>query len=153
MVAEIVTKLSPKDLVLLSIIGLFVATGGLVWVVGMITDTWRRLGVAQLDTALKQQMLDRGFSVEEIARVIEARRANESTAPCACEAVVEQDGEWVTALILARAEGQYFVHFVGSEMSDNEWVPSDRVRMPVRPEPAPEAEADRRPVKVVEHEI
>ena len=44
--------------------------------------------------------------------------------------IVERDGEWCPCLILKREGDRFFVHQVGTEMSDNEWVSNDRVRFP-----------------------
>ena len=38
-----------------------------------LTNYWRRTRQAELDAALKQQMLDRGMSADEIVQVLEAK--------------------------------------------------------------------------------
>jgi hypothetical protein len=49
----------------------------------------------------------------------------------ACEAVVKnEDDDWVPALVMQMVEGRYFVHYVGQDMDENEWVNEDRVRFP-----------------------
>jgi hypothetical protein len=40
---------------------------------GTVTNYWRRTRQAELDAALKQQMLDRGMSADEIVQVLEAK--------------------------------------------------------------------------------
>jgi hypothetical protein len=40
---------------------------------GTLTNYWRRTRQAELDAALKQQMLERGMSAEEIVQVLEAK--------------------------------------------------------------------------------
>jgi hypothetical protein len=44
--------------------------------------------------------------------------------------VVESEGEWSPGLILKRDADRYYVHHVGQDMSDNEWVTADRLRFP-----------------------
>ena len=83
--------------------------------------------------ALKRDMVARGMSGDEIARVINAHGhpPDEAVAlPCASQVVVHSDGEWHEALVLKVADGRYFVHYVGTEMDENEWVEQDRVRFP-----------------------
>ena len=77
-------------------------------------------------------MIDRGMSAEEIVSVLKNQRPGERAVelPCASEAVVEIDDEWQMALILKREGERYYVHVVGTEMSANQWVTWDRVRIP-----------------------
>jgi hypothetical protein len=42
-------------------------------VFGTLTNYWRRSRQAELDAALKQQMLERGMSADEIVQVLEAK--------------------------------------------------------------------------------
>jgi hypothetical protein len=99
---------------------------------GIIVPAWAGLHTARIEAALKQQMLERGLSADEIVRVLNRpdRDLGSVDAPCASEAVVECDGEWSPALILRREGERYFVHHVGQDMSDNEWVDVDRLRFP-----------------------
>jgi hypothetical protein len=98
----------------------------------LVTSTWKSVSTAKLEIALKRQMIDRGMSAEAIAQVMNARAAPQKRAnvPCACEVVVESDDEWHTALVLQVAGDQYYVHYVGTEMNENEWVGEGRVRFP-----------------------
>jgi hypothetical protein len=50
--------------------------------------------------------------------------------PCASEVVVDIEGEWHTGLILKREGDRYYVHVVGTEMSDNQWLTGDHIRFP-----------------------
>jgi hypothetical protein len=77
-------------------------------------------------------MLERGMSSDEIVKVLNGSEAGKDVdnGPCASEVVVQNDEEWCTALILKRDRERYFVHFVGTDMSDNEWVTADRIRFP-----------------------
>lgn len=52
-----------------SIIGIGLAVVAVVAVI-----QWRKVRVAEMDATLKQQMLDRGMTSEEIVRVLEASR-------------------------------------------------------------------------------
>jgi hypothetical protein len=101
------------------------------------------------ETALKRQMVDRGMSADEIIAIlsggkppVEAPKGGEEAPEgsvdltYACEVVVKSDGEWHTGLILKRDAERYLVHYVGTEMSDNEWVTTDRLRVPVGKETA-----------------
>jgi hypothetical protein len=111
----------------------------LAWIVA---SAWTQIHRLRLESPLKQQMIDRGMSAEDIVAVLNNQRPGEGAVghprasegavepPCASEAVVEIDDEWQTALILKREGDRYFVHVVGTEMSDNQWVTSDRVRFP-----------------------
>jgi hypothetical protein len=82
------------------------------------------------DTALKRAMIDRGMSAEAIVQVVgsSAAPAGAANLPCACEAVVNKDGEWRTGLVLQMSDDRYYVHYVGSDMDENEWVGEDRIR-------------------------
>ena len=66
--------------------------------------------------ALKQQMVERGMTADEIVRVLgppleapdalteeEAGEAGGVSRPCASEVIVEREGEWQPALVLRRA--------------------------------------------------
>jgi hypothetical protein len=82
------------------------------------------------EMALKRAMINQGMSADAIVQVINCRPAPEDTVnlPCACEAVVNKDGEWQTGLVLQMADDRYYVHYVGTEMDENEWVDEDRIR-------------------------
>ena len=111
------------------------ANVGLIWIVTAITSAWRAVRECEADRSLKAQMLDRGFSAEEIARVINAGGDSEGTdLPSPAEVVVKwTDGEWYPALILKEDEDRFWVHYVGHDMSSNEWVSVDRIRFPAPP--------------------
>src|SRR5438105_2629547 len=69
----------------------------LVSLAGIIVPAWAGAHKVRLETALKQQMLERGMSAEEIVRVLNAHpRApwGGESYPCASEVVVEHDDEW-----------------------------------------------------------
>jgi hypothetical protein len=98
----------------------------------LITSTLKGISTAKLEIALKRQMIDRGMPADAIAQVMNARTSAQATAnlPCASEVVVESDGEWHTALVLQVGGDQYHVHYVGTDMDENEWVGEGRVRFP-----------------------
>lgn len=114
------------------IVGLMVAGGTVITFMGILSATLNVIKTANL----KHSMLERGLSPEAIVQVIEARPGGPGELhvsgavdlPCACEAVVEADGEWHAALVLKEAEGRYYIHFVGTDMDENEWVGDDRIR-------------------------
>jgi hypothetical protein len=104
--------------------------------------------------ALKQQMIERGMTADEIVQVLgppsealdvlsereddeaeeEDDKAGIVNEPCAGEVLIEQEGEWHTALVLRRDGDRYLIHTCPgcyeAEMSDNEWVDADRLRFP-----------------------
>jgi len=65
---EILANFSPGQ-----IIGLVAVTGGiLLAAVSVMATQWRRVRIAELETALKQQMLEKGMSPAEIEKVVNA---------------------------------------------------------------------------------
>jgi hypothetical protein len=114
------------------ILALVLFTPAIIAMAGIWAGAWTKVNKLRLENALKQQMIDRGMSADDIVAVV--TRAKPGAAgvepPCASEAVVESDGEWQTALVLKHEGDNYFVHIVGTDMSDNQWVSSDRIRFP-----------------------
>ena len=53
------------------VLGLMIPLTGIVF--GTLTNYWSRSRQAELDAALKQQMLERGMSADEIVQVLEAK--------------------------------------------------------------------------------
>jgi hypothetical protein len=122
------------------------------WVVASAWESVNKLrlraGLKQQVIALKQQMLEKGMTADEIVRVLgppsealddlpeegKDDEAGSVTEPCAGEVVVEQDGEWHSALVLQRRGDRYLVHtcpgYDLADMSDNNWVQADRIRFP-----------------------
>jgi hypothetical protein len=99
---------------------------------GIIVPAWASVHKARLEMAFKQQLLERGMSAEEIFILLNGRKQDPTGVdyPCASEAVVEWEGDWYRALILKREDDRYYIHYVGHDMSENEWVTGDRVRLP-----------------------
>jgi hypothetical protein len=131
-ISPVLSSLSPSQVVALAIVAMGVGFVTLVSLTGIIVPAWAGLKKLRLETALKQQMLERGMSAEEIVAVLNGPTRNKTAVdyPCASEVVVESDGEWTPGLILQRQGDRLYVHYVGCEMSDNEWVGSERVRFP-----------------------
>jgi hypothetical protein len=95
--------------------------------------------------ALTQQMIERGMTANEIARILgppsEAlsdlsveEQDDQVNKTFAGEAILERDGDWHPALVLRRDGDSYLVHtcpgYHGAEMLDNEWVGADRLQFP-----------------------
>jgi hypothetical protein len=116
----------------MSFLAMVLFTPAIIAVAGIWAGAWTKVNKLRLENALKQQMIDRGMSADDIVMVVTRAKPAASAVepPCACEAVVESDGEWQTALVLKHDEDRYFVHVVGTEMSDNRWVNSDQIRFP-----------------------
>jgi hypothetical protein len=108
----------------------------LVPMAGIAAGAWAKVNQHRMDNALKQQMIDRGMSAEDIVKILynPAKDQAAVSPPVASEVVVENDGEWCTGLVLNREGERLLIHFVGTDMSDNEWVTSDRVRFPATAE-------------------
>jgi hypothetical protein len=105
----------------------------------------RKTREAQLNAALKRDMVDRGMSAEEIERVlgvVQPQPPKGIDFPLASEVVVEWEGDWYPALALKRDGDRYYVHFVGHSMEENDWVPLERMRFPAGTMPRREAHAE-----------
>jgi hypothetical protein len=106
---------------------LIVMAAMLVPLAGIVFTSLQAILIRRYDTLLKRAMVERGMSAEEIRGVFQAEDGGQSPA-CASEVLVEKDGEWREALALRMAGDRYYVHFVGTDMSDNEWVDLHHVR-------------------------
>ena len=106
-----------------------------------------RAGLKQRVIALKQQMIERGMTVDEIVRVVgppaealddlseeKDHEAGVVHGSCAGVVAVEKEGEWHSALVLRRSGDRYLIHtcpgYEGAEISESEWVQADRLRFP-----------------------
>jgi hypothetical protein len=130
--ASTIIAMSPAQNLALAIVGMVVGCVTLVSLTAIIVSAWANAYKLRLETTLKQQMVDRGMSADEILTVLSGPVAstNAIDLPCASEVVVESDGDWSPALILKRGDDRCFVHYVGRDLSDNEWVPAARIRFP-----------------------
>jgi hypothetical protein len=114
----------------------------------VITSACQKVSALKHETLLKRAMIDRGMSADAIVQVVSSRAVPEGAVnlACACEAVVNRHGDWQTALVLQMADDRYYVHYVGSDMDENEWVDEDHIRFrnwSKDPDPI----ADSRPVR------
>jgi hypothetical protein len=127
-----VAELSSAQLVGLSISLIGIGAVVLISLVGIWAGAWTTVNKLRLDHAIKQQMLDRGLSTDDMLAILAGTRHREpgEELPCASEVVVNIDGDWQTGLILKRDADRYFIHLVGTEMSDNQWISGERVRFP-----------------------
>jgi hypothetical protein len=133
---DILSKLDSSELVgCLAII-----CGTLVLVTAIIGKQWRKIRQTELDNAMRRDLLDRGMSPEEIARVLNAEPAKAVAYPAANEVVVEQDGDWYPGILLKTDGQKYLVHYKGYD--EEEWVTLDRIRFPAAsPATSPQAQA------------
>ena len=140
--------------VFLFILFLLVGVTPLAYVIGSawegVTKLRLRAGLKQQVIALKQQMIERGMTADEIVQVLgppsealddlsdeEDDEAEVVTGPYAGEVVVEREGyegQWHSALVLRRSGDRFLIHtcpgYEGCELPGNEWVNADRVRFP-----------------------
>jgi hypothetical protein len=124
----------------------------LAWVIGAywagVIKLRLKAGLKRQVIALKQQMIERGMTADEIVRVLgppsealddlskeEDDETGIVTGRFAGEVVVEREGYegyWLSALVLRRDGDRYLIHtcpgYEGVEMSGNEWVKADRIR-------------------------
>jgi hypothetical protein len=119
------------------LLGLWISAMGIgalmiISLAGVWAGAWTTVHKHRLDHALKQQMVDRGMTAEEMIAVMSGanRRRPGEDLPCACEVAVRIDDEWQTGLILKQDGDRYFVHVVGTDMDENQWVGGERVRFP-----------------------
>jgi hypothetical protein len=122
------------------LLAMLIVAGAIITLAGIVASVCGSIYKIRVETALKQQMVERGMPVDDMVRVLHTPASDPCKVgagyPCASEAVVERDGEWSAALILKRDADRYFVHFVGQDMSENEWVSSDRLRFPASQVPS-----------------
>jgi RNA binding activity-knot of a chromodomain len=131
-IIPIFAQAAPTTSLGLQVLSIVLAVPMIITIVGIWAGAWTKVNKLRLENALKQQMIDRGMSAEDIVTVLTRSKPSEAGTelPCASEVVVESDGEWHTGLILKREGERYYVHYVGTDMSDNEWVTTDRIRFP-----------------------
>jgi hypothetical protein len=127
-----IAAMSSAQYLALAIVAMGVGFLTLVSLAGIIVPAWASVCKSRMETALKQQMVERGMSADEILTVLSGPvpSTNIVNLPAASEVVVEWNGDWCPALVLKREDDRYFVHYVGHDLSDNEWVSGARVRFP-----------------------
>jgi len=64
-----------------------VLVGPLIAVTAVVASQWRRVRIAEMEAALKQQMLDKGMSAAEIEQVLGASQGGKPSASTGNEAV------------------------------------------------------------------
>jgi len=138
--------------VFLFIMFLLVGITPVAWVIATawtgVTKLRLKAGLEQQVIGLKQQMVERGMTADQIVQVLGAptealdnpseERDDEAgvvSGPYAGEVVFEREGYegyWHSALVLRRSGEHYLVHtcpgYEGCENEGNEWVDADRIR-------------------------
>jgi hypothetical protein len=104
-----------------------------------IASTVHQWRVAQLDAEARIRMLERGFSPDEIVKVLGASSCGDESdenlysekGPATCDVVAfGTDGEWHHALILDGTTDNFLLHFIGEDIKSNAWVERNKVRFP-----------------------
>lgn len=65
--------MSSTDITFLALIGVVVGLPILGWILTSVAADWRKARVAEQAAVLKQSMIERGFTADDILRVIQAR--------------------------------------------------------------------------------
>src|SRR5262245_15406356 len=78
--AELLQKFSGGDLVVLIALLLSFLVGGVIAVTAIVTAHLRKARLAEQEAFLKQEMLQRGMSADEIVQVVAATRGNSAEA-------------------------------------------------------------------------
>ena len=78
---EFLNKLDHQELFGLSVVILVGLVGAIVVPIAIITTGWRRVRVAEMELALKQQMLEKGMSATEIEQVMRTLGPPPATPP------------------------------------------------------------------------
>ena len=78
---------------------LAIAGGVVISVVAILSVAWRKHRQTEIESALKQDMLNRGMSADEIARVVRARAGEEAPAPQAKDPVSDNEYYLVEKLV------------------------------------------------------
>ena len=112
-----------------------VAAAAAAWgIAAILIPAWQSMVESKLEFQLKTEMLDRGMSADDIARVINTHsdpsRGDVVDLPCASEVVVHWEDDWYPALVLQVSDGKFYVHYIGNDNDENEWVEHDRIRFP-----------------------
>ena len=96
---QLLTNFTPGHL-----IGLVATILGILgWVITTIAGQWRKVRVAEIEAALKQQMLDRGMGANEIGQVLRSNQKSNAKE----EALVQSPSSAKAALVHALTEGGY----------------------------------------------
>jgi hypothetical protein len=71
---ELISKLNGSDLTVFIFVTVLAVLGAVVAVIALIMYHWRRVHIAEMETALKEQMLAKGMSAADIVQVLTASR-------------------------------------------------------------------------------
>jgi hypothetical protein len=119
----------------LLLVGASLAAATILGLTGIVFGVLHSMAQHRAEASLKREMIQRGIPTDEIVRIINTRSSGPihveaaTDLPFACEAVVaDEDGDWRAALVLQAAQGRFLVHYVGEDMSENEWVGENRIR-------------------------
>lgn len=132
-IAPVMDGLNPSQVTAIAIVGMGVFVFMVIALTGIFVPNWASVSKARMETALKQQMIERGMSADEIIKILSVPSSpatNTVDYPCASDVAVDCDGDYRPSLILKREDDRYFVHYVGYPPSENEWVPGARIRFP-----------------------
>jgi hypothetical protein len=69
---ELLSKFDPEELLGLFLGGTAIVGGLLCGIIGIIAGTWQKVRRAEIAAALKQDMLNRGMSAEDIRTILDA---------------------------------------------------------------------------------
>jgi hypothetical protein len=131
-IPQLSDAMSSSQIVALLIVGMGAGFLVLVSLAGIIVPALAGVLKHRMDALLREKMVDRGFSADEIVRVLSTGTASPDSVslPCASEVVVECDGDWQPAFVLKHQDHRYYVHLVGHDVSENQWIAEDRIRFP-----------------------
>jgi hypothetical protein len=143
MVASVLSKLEGNQLVVLLVLGVPCVLGMLIGLTAVLADHKRKIAAAMFQHNLVQGMLERGMPADEIERVLrqmnfvageqptQAKDRYETDGPATCDVVAQDpDGDWHRAVLLQMDDHAGYVHFVGSDASENTWVEKTKLRFP-----------------------
>jgi hypothetical protein len=78
--SELLQRLNGGEIIGLFTVVVGTVVGGIIAVTAIVTAHWRKTRQTEQEAALKQEMLQRGLSAEEIVQVIRATRGGRSKA-------------------------------------------------------------------------
>src|SRR5262249_26775330 len=106
-------------------------------IIKLIVDYCTRSRLGEFQFTLRKQMLERGYTVDEIVKVCGASATDalagvlESDSPIG-EVVVEREEEWHAARILKSRGDVHYVEYENEDEDSREWVDESRIRFPAR---------------------
>ena len=99
---ELLNKFEPGELIALTA----VVGGALVAIIAVVSYQWGKVRVAELDSALKQQMLEKGMSADEIEQVMKVTKAPTDTKVGLAQMMIEHgyEGQDIERVVKAYVE-------------------------------------------------